>query len=192
MLFFERGGDYTNFRLAMERFTKLSGSPGLSGFGLALIAGVLCAQSAGTAAAGGVQITVPAGWHWNQRIAQAGGPLSLTTFEHWDSGGIPPAGGAEIDITRVPAPRNLQDYIARETTGAEQSEPPVESAVQKNPAMEVSFTDSYGQLRLSTRALYILHGARLYKLYLTYHTGDAHSADFTSVFHGLAQQAKFE
>ena len=39
----------------------------------------------------------------------------------------PPAGGAEIDVTRVPAPRNLQEYIQRETAGS-QSEPPVESA----------------------------------------------------------------
>jgi hypothetical protein len=121
----------------------------------------------------------------------AGGPLSLTTFEYWDSGGIPPAGGAEIDITRVSAPRNLQEYIARETAGAQAAQP-VESAVQKNPAVEVSFTDSYGDLSLSTRALYILRGARLYKLYLTYRTGDARAPDYAALFHGLAQQASFE
>ncbi|HTX36033.1 MAG TPA: hypothetical protein VME43_13475 [Bryobacteraceae bacterium] len=160
---------------------------------LALMAGggVLWAQPAGTAAADGVQVAIPAGWHWNQGIAQAGGPLSLTSFEHWESGGIPPAGGAEIDITRVPAPRNLQEYIQREMAGS-QAEAPVESAVQKNPAVEVTFTDSYGDLKLSTRALYVLHGSRLYKLYLTFRTGDAHAADYAALFHGLAQQAKFE
>jgi hypothetical protein len=160
---------------------------------LALIAGaaVLGGQTAATASASGVEAAIPAGWHWNQAIAQAGGPLSLTSFEHWESGGMPPAGGAEIDITRVPAPRNLQEYIQRETEGA-QAEPPTETAVQKNPAVEVSFTDSYGDVKLSTRALYILHGAQLYKIYLTFHTGDAHAADYATVFHDLARQAKFE
>jgi len=160
---------------------------------LALLAGAgaLSAQTGGTAAANGVEVPIPAGWHWNQAIAQAGGPLSLTTFEHWESGGVPPAGGAEIDITRVPAPRNLQDYVRREVEGS-QAEAPVETAIQKNPAVEIAFTDSYGDLKLSTRALYILSGSRLYKLYVTFHAGDAHAADYARVFHDLAGQAKFQ
>jgi hypothetical protein len=158
---------------------------------LALLTGTVYAQPAGTAAASGVEAGIPAGWHWNQGIAQQGGPLSLTNFEHWESGGIPPAGGAEIDVTRVPAPRNLQEYIQREVEGS-QAEPLVESAIQKNPAVEVAFTDTYGELKLATHALYVLHGARLYKLYLTFHAGDPHAADYVSAFHDLARQAKFE
>lgn len=168
--------------------------PRLGSVLLALIAsaGVLYAQAAGAvAAANGVEVPIPGGWHWNQGIAQNGGPLSLTSFDHWESGGVPPAGGAEIDVTRVPAPRNLQEYIQRETAGS-QSEPPVESAVRKNPAVEVSFADTYGDLKLSTRALYVLHGARLYKLYLTFHTGDPRAADYASAFRELARQARFE
>ena len=156
-----------------------------------LACAVLWPQAAGTASASGVEVAVPQGWHWNQSIAQQGGPLSLTTFEHWDSGGVPPEGGAEIDATRVPAPRNLQEYIQHEIEGS-QAEPAVESAIGKNPAVEVSFTDTYGSLKLENHALYILHGSRLYKLYLTFHAGDAHAADFVSAFHDLAQRAKFE
>lgn len=161
---------------------------------LAVMAGgiALYSQSAATmASASGVQVAVPAGWHWNEPIAQKGGPLSLTSFDRWVSGGVPPAGGAEIDITQVPAPRNLQEYIQHETEGS-QSEPPVESAVQKNPAVEVAFTDTYGDLKLSTHAVYILHGARLYKIYLTFHSGDTHAAEYIAAFHEIARQARFE
>lgn len=163
------------------------------GVAVALLAGgvVLYSQAGGTASASGVELSIPAGWHWNQAIAQQGGPLSLSSFEHWDSGGVPPEGGAEIDATRVAAPRNLQEYIQHEIEGS-QAEPLVESAIQKNPAVEVSFTDTYGDLRLASHALYILHGSRLYKLYLTFHAGDAHAADFVATFHDLAQRAKFE
>jgi hypothetical protein len=159
----------------------------------ALLAGaaVIYSQSAGTASASGVEVPIPNGWHWNQAIAQQGGPLSLTSFEHWDSGGVPPADGAEIDITRVPAPRNLQEYVQREIEGS-QAEPLVESAIQKNPAVEAAFTDTYGDLKLATHALYVLRGSRMYKLYLTFHAGDAHAADFLATFHDLAQRSKFE
>ena len=162
---------------------------GLAFAGAIASIGALYAQS--TASANGVEVAIPKGWHWNQAIAQAGGPLSLTTFDHWDSGGVPPAGGAEIDITRVPAPRNLQAYVRHEVEGAE-ADPPSESAIQKMPAVEIAFTDTYGELKLSTRALYILHGDKLYKLYLTFHTADAHAVDFAAVLHELARQANFE
>src|SRR5260221_3359576 len=53
----------------------------------------------------GAQVRLPANWKCNERLLTAGGPISCTNFTGpYQSGGLLPPGGAEIEITRIPRP----------------------------------------------------------------------------------------
>jgi len=154
----------------------------------------LCGQvssEAVRAEGGGVAVDIPSGWHWNRRTAGANGPISLATSAGGlSSGGVLPDGMAEIDITSIPSPRNLQETIRRELTGAT-IESFKEAALGSNPSVIVLFTDDYGKLVLATEAVYVLRGSRVFKFYLTYHSGDSRAKDYRSTFEQLVSHASF-
>jgi hypothetical protein len=140
---------------------------------------------------GDVAVDIPAGWHWNRPTAGANGPISLSTSAGgFSSGGIVPDGSAEIDITSIPSPRNLQEAIRRELTGAT-IESFKEAALGSNPGVIVLFTDEYGKLVLANEAVYVLRGSRVFKFYLTYHSGDPRANDYRSAFEQLVSHASF-
>lgn len=87
-------------------------------------------------------------------------------------GWIPPSNGAEIEITSVPSPPNLADYIRRQLAGPGVA-PLEETTEGANSGIKATYLESVNAgASLKTIVDYIPHGGSLYQFYLTYWTGD--------------------
>jgi len=100
------------------------------------------APAAAWVEARGARVQVPAGWSSNARLIAASGPIAMTNFGGaYTQGGFPPPNGAEIEITSVPAPPNVVDYIRKELAGPDVA-PLQEFAQGANSGIQATYTES--------------------------------------------------
>lgn len=139
----------------------------------------------------GAVIQAPAGWSYNQRLAAAGGPINLTNFGGaYAEGGVLPPAGAEIEITSVPSPPNLVEYVRKELAGAP-LEPLQEVVEGGNAGIRTAYMESMGAgASLKTVVEYVPHGPVLYKFYLSYWAGDVNEPGLTAAFSGVVKGAQ--
>jgi hypothetical protein len=136
-------------------------------------------------------VTVPTAFAANTAIVGAGGPLSLDNFNGaYNEGGIIPSGGAAIDITAVPLPPSVSDYIQNETTGS--SVASISSVtVSGIVCTEVSYSDSFPPaLTIDSVATYCPSGSQLFKFYLSYNSGDPNTNQFLSSYQQVLSNAQ--
>jgi len=146
-------------------------------------------QSSGWVAGRGVRLQVPAGWTCNQDLLAMSGPIELTNFGGaYLRGGISPPNGAEVNITSVPNPANLQEFVRKELKGASVKQ--LAAATKLPAALRANYTQELaGDVVLSNVAIYLPHGATLYKFYLSYWTGDPNERRLTETLARLVQEA---
>ncbi len=147
-------------------------------------------QASGWVASRGVRLQVPAGWTCNQDLLNRSGPIDLTNFGGaYLRGGILPPGGAEITITSVPAPPNLEEFIRRELKGASIRQ--LAPAQTAPGAFQAAYTEDLARdAVMGNVAIYGPHGATLYKFYLSYWTGDPGEARLTETLARIAREAR--
>jgi len=142
----------------------------------------------------GLTLRCPPDWQLNPAVPE-GGPINLNTFKsQYLSGGIIPAGGADIDIAYLPNPSGtVQQIMAVDLEDAEeQGIDPRGFSVGGANGKRVSYTDTYTSgLVYRTTAVYVPGGAGLYKFYLTYHKGDPQEAQFISDFEQVLKSVRF-
>ena len=138
----------------------------------------------------GARVRIPAAWSCNHQLAAAGGPIACTNFNGaYLSGGLLPAGGAEIEITSVSRPLNLSSYSRAELKGAENLKLQ-ELNSKGRPALRVSYTDKLaGDVSTQTVVYYVAQGNRLYKFYLTFASGDEHERDLIATLDAIVREA---
>lgn len=131
----------------------------------------------------GARVPIPKGWSVNQRLADRGGPISMTNFGGaYARGGILPSLGAEIEIASFPNPENLADSIRKELRGVRHLSMQ-EASVGLDSGIRVSYRDSMGpQMEATTVVYYVPRGARLYKFFLTYRTNHPEGAALETSF----------
>jgi len=156
-----------------------------------LFSAALSAQTASPPAAWvesrGIRVHVPQGWSYNDRLVKASGPISMNNFAGvYASGGLLPPDGAEIEITSVPAPLNLTEYIQKELKGTK-FEPLRETAT----GIQSSYVETFsGGGSLKTIVSYVAHGSSLYKFYLTYWTGNRGEPALAATFEKVMREAQ--
>lgn len=138
----------------------------------------------------GARVRTPAGWHCNSQLLAAGGPISCTNFNgQYLSGGLLPAGGAEIEITSVSRPVDMSSYARTELKGT----PNLKLQEQNSngrPALRVSYSDKLADdVSTETVVYYVAQGNRLYKFYLTFLTGDAHERELIATLETIVREA---
>jgi len=153
---------------------------------------VLAASAAGqTVESRGVRIQVPAGWSVNQQLIAASGPVALTNFGGaYLPGGIVPPGSAEIEITSVPVPANLTEYVRNELRGAN---PGKMEEVAENGKAGLRTTYTYPISRGATignLAVYVPRGTTLYKFYLSYWSGTVNENALAEVLRSVIHEAQ--
>jgi hypothetical protein len=121
-----------------------------------------------------VSITAPTGFSINANVLSQGGPVALNNFgSKYQSGGVLPPSGAEIDITRRPLPPPpLNDAIALELDGSmvTASKPITVSGLS---CTQISYTDVFTpSLTYKNEVVYCPAGGSLYKVFLSYRAGD--------------------
>jgi hypothetical protein len=139
----------------------------------------------------GARVPVPAGWSSNDRLIAAFGPIALTNFGGiYTQGGFPPPGGAEIEVTSVPSPPNLADYIRKELAGPGVA-PLQEFVGGANSGVTATYIESLNSdTSLTTVVDYIPHGASLYKFYLTYWSGERNEPALAAILANLVREAQ--
>jgi len=139
----------------------------------------------------GARVQVPAGWSSNDRLIAASGPIAMTNFGGaYAQGGFPPPSGAEIEITSVPAPPNLVEYIRKELTGPG-VDPLQEFAEGANSGIKATYIEGVNpDASLKTVVDYIPHGSALYKFYLTYWTGDRNEPALAATLTSVVREAQ--
>jgi hypothetical protein len=138
-------------------------------------------------------LAIPPGFQANSAVITQGGPIALNNFgNHYQEGGIIPAGGAEIDVTSLHLPHPpLDNFIANELEGA--------TIVSSNSVViagssgtEVVYTDSYTPtLTYKNIAVYVPHAGLLYKFYLSYRAGDSLEGQFVTAFQQILSSIQF-
>lgn len=121
----------------------------------------------------GVRLQVPAGWSCNQDLLAEAGPIALTNFGGaYIRGGILPPAGAEIEITSVPAPPSVPDFIRGELRGTS-LDPLRPYADSGKTGIQAAYTFEVAAGAIEKNiAVYIPQGPALYKFYLSYWSGD--------------------
>ena len=139
----------------------------------------------------GARVHVPAGWSYNQRLAAASGPLNLTNFGGaYATGGVLPPNGAEIEVTSVPVPSNLVEYIRKELKPAKVDQLQ-EMAAGENSGIQAGYELNISAgASLKTVVSYVVHGKSLYKFYLTYWSGDRNESGLAATFGQLVKEAQ--
>lgn len=146
-----------------------------------------------TVTSNSVALTIPPSFHLDQHIAAVGGPISLNNFsDSYVHGGFVPPGGAAIDVITVALPQiSITNYATNELQGAEIASINALN-VASTQATEVFYTESFGaSASYSNIAVYVPIGQKLYKIYLTYHTGDPLESQFLSSFQQLLSTIQF-
>jgi hypothetical protein len=139
----------------------------------------------------GARVPVPSGWSHNERLIAASGPIAITNFGGaYLSGGLLPPNGAEIEITSVPAPPNLVEYIRRELKGT-QIDKLQEMQSGEKSGIQASYVDTItADASLKTVVSYVIHNSNLYKFYLTYWTGDKNEQGLTAAFATIIRETQ--
>lgn len=163
--------------------------------GSVLIGGALLllrAQNPPRAEGSGVRVSIPQGWTWVAEVANDGGPIALKRFAGpYANGGILAPGSADIHVTSDNAPSSLAELARQEAMGATGVQTQ-ETSVLNSPAMTMYSVDNYApELNLATRAVYVLHGSKVYKFYLSYHAGEPRASTFDATFQQLVATAQF-
>ena len=135
----------------------------------------------------GIRVHVPQGWSYNDRLVKAAGPVSMNNFGGvYVSGGVLPADGAEIEITRVPAPPDVTGYIQNELKGTN-----FEALRESGGGIRTTYQETlYPGASLKTVVAYVPRGAWLYKFFLTYWSGEGGAPAFTAAFEKVMQEAQ--
>ncbi len=135
----------------------------------------------------GARVHVPDGWSYNERLMAASGPLNMTNFGGaYASGGWLPPGGAEIEITSVPTPSNLVEYIKTELKTAKAA-PLQEMAAGIRTSYVESVSPNASQKTVVT---YVVHGGSLYKFYLSYWSGDRNESRLSAAYEQVIKEAQ--
>jgi hypothetical protein len=139
----------------------------------------------------GARVHVPDGWSYNQRLLAASGPINMTSFGGaYASGGWLPPEGAEIEITSVPAPSNLAEYIRKELKAAKVDKLQEMAAGDKS-GIQASYVENISAgASLKTVAAYIVHGSSLYKFYLSYWSGNRNEQGLAAAFEQVVREAQ--
>ena len=139
----------------------------------------------------GARVHVPNGWSYNERLVAASGPVNMTNFGGtYAAGGLLPPGGAEIEVTSVPAPPNLVDYIKRELKPAKVDKLQEMVAGEKS-GIQASYVESISAgASLKTVVSYISHGAMLYKFYLSYWSGNRNEQGLAAAYEQVVKEAQ--
>jgi len=128
----------------------------------------------------GLSFNLPPGFLFHGEIADAGGPVSLRNFDQYLGGGVVPQGGAEIEVTSVPAGSTSMQALLRTETNASSSQA---TAVDTLPAQVASYTDAFAPgFSYDSEAAYVAQNGRIYKFFLTYRSGDAGFATYRQAF----------
>jgi hypothetical protein len=150
----------------------------------------LLAQPAGLVESRGVSVRVPTGCKCNDRLLAAGGPIACTNFsEGYARGGLLPPDGAEIEITTVQRPVALDAYARSELKGVRELKLQ-EAPVEGKPALRTSYKDEVAPgVSTDNFVYYVAQGSRLYKFYLTYHSGNSQSAALVRTWDAVVHAA---
>ncbi len=153
---------------------------------------VVAASAVGqTVESRGVRIQVPVGWSANQQLIAASGPVALTNFGGaYLPGGIVPPGSAEIEITSVPAPANLTEYVRNELRGANAAKM---EEIAENGKAGLRTTYTYPISRsasIGNLAVYVPRGTVLYKFYLSYWSGTVNENALAEVLRNVIREAQ--
>jgi len=139
----------------------------------------------------GVRIHVPLGWSYNDRLAAASGPISVNNFNGmYASGGLLPPAGAEIEITSLPAPPNLMEYIRKELRGAKIDSLQEMAAGDKSGIRATYFEEISQGASRKTVVSYIGHAGFLYKFYLSYWDGNRNEGALASLLDQVIKEAQ--
>jgi hypothetical protein len=138
----------------------------------------------------GASISAPAGWTCNAPLLAAGGPIACANFaEPNATGGVLPPGGAEIEITSVARPMALDVYARGELRGVRDVKLQ-EAPVGGRPALRAAYTEQVAPgVSTDNQVYYVAQGNRLYKFYLTYHSGDAQAAALVRTWETVVREA---
>lgn len=147
--------------------------------------------SGGWVEARGARVHVPDGWSYNQHLAAASGPINLTNFGGaYARGGLLPPDGAEIEVTSLPAPPNIVEYIKTELKSAKVDRLQ-EMAAGGNSGIQASYVESISAgASLKTVVSYIVHGPILYKFYLSYWSGSRNEQGLAAAFEQVIKEAQ--
>jgi hypothetical protein len=139
----------------------------------------------------GVRVHVPEGWSYNERLVAASGPINMTNFGGaYARGGLLPPDGAEIEVTSIPAPSNLVEYIKKELKAAKVDKLQ-EMAAGERAGIQASYVESISaDASLKTVVTYIAHGAFLYKFYLSYWSGSRNEPALVSALDQVVKEAQ--
>jgi hypothetical protein len=139
----------------------------------------------------GARVHVPDGWSYNERLAAASGPLNITNFGGaYSTGGLMPPEGAEIEITSVPSPPNLVEYVRKELKAAKVDKLQEMTAGEKS-GIRASYVESISpDASLKTVVVYIARGPSLYKFFLSYWTSNRNEASLATAFEQVIKEAQ--
>jgi hypothetical protein len=139
----------------------------------------------------GARVHVPDGWSYNERLLAASGPLNMTNFGGvYATGGLLPPDGAEIEITSVPAPSNLVEYIRKELKAAKIDKLQEMTSGDKS-GIQASYVESISSdSSLKTVVSYIMHGSTLYKFYLSNWAGNRNEPALSAAYTQVVKEAQ--
>lgn len=142
----------------------------------------------------GVELHYPPEFGPDSQTVSLGGPVTLTTFRSaYGEGGVIPAGGAEIDVTReTVGRRSVQAIIGGELAGTS-IEKTDTVAVDGITGRRVFYTSTFGEnLTYRNVAVYAPRTAYVYKFFLSYGIGDAHGTDWLRSFERILESVRFD
>ena len=147
--------------------------------------------SGGWVEARGARVHVPDGWSYNERLVAASGPINMTNFGGaYARGGLLPPDGAEIEVTSLPAPPNIVEYIKKELKAAKVDRLQEMAAGEKS-GIQASYVETISaDTSLKTVVSYIAHGSSLYKFYLSYWSGNRNEQGLAAAFEQVIQEAQ--
>ena len=139
----------------------------------------------------GVRLQVPAGWSVNQNLIAAAGPIAITNFGGaYIRGGVLPSGGAEIEITSVPAPPDVAAYARNELRGAA-VEPVRPFSDSGKTGVQAAYTYEVTPRSFEKNVvIYIPRGPVLYKFYLSYWNGDRNEPAYIGTLGNIVREAQ--
>jgi hypothetical protein len=148
-------------------------------------------QNGGFAESRGVRVQVPPGWSINRNLIAAAGPVALTNFGGvYLRGGILPPGGAEIEVTSIRLPADLQGFVRNELRGTVLDPVrPFSDSGKVGLQAAYTFDLSAGAVEKNV-AIYIPRGAVLYKFYLSYWNGDRNEANLINTLGRVVREAQ--
>ena len=137
----------------------------------------------------GLSLRYPADWTFDARTLELGGPIALRNFGSYERGGVVPAGGAEINITRIPlGTRSPEDVLHTDLGTVKMGR----DRVAEHDAIRASYRDEFSpQLTYDNVAVYVANGDLLYKFFLSFRADDPRGQQFVSSFERILRSVQF-